>query len=225
MSDLSQPIAYILDDEQHTTSLLQHALGELPIESMCFATLASLLSASRNQRPQCIVTEHNLSDGTGLQLQQELQNRGDTTPIVVLTSAATVAVAVAYMQAGAVTVLEKPAQPSDIVAAIKQALVQDAKCYELQQRLKALRSSQSELTAQEKRVMESVIGGKLNKVIAGDLDVSVRTVEKIRARILRKFRCENATELAARATELQVLTERVIPLGARALDTCFEPRC
>lgn len=225
MNTSGPPTAYLIESDPTLAERLQALLMENGIASEVFLSAAALLAASRCLRPRCLVVEHNLSDRTGLQLQQELRDRGESMPLVVLTSAATVPLAVTYMQNGAVSVLEKPAKPTEVLEAVRLALAEDKRCYELQQRMEALKSADKELTAQERRVMGAVVGGKLNKVIANDLDVSVRTVEKIRARILRKFRVDNATELAAKATELQVLTERVAPLSTRSLLNCIDPRC
>ena len=218
------PRVYVLDPDPGQGAATAEMLTRHGLTVETFSSIDEYRSQESLSRPRCLVVEHQLGGQTALQLQAELQENADSTPLVVLTAMATVALAVRYMQNGAESVLEKPCDAAALLGAVQQALSQDARCYEIQQRLTDLRSSERELTPQERRVMAAVIGGKLNKVIANDLDVSVRTVEKIRARVLRKFRVDNATELAAKATELQVLTERVLPNHTRTLH-CLEPRC
>ncbi|TWT35659.1 Response regulator protein TodT [Posidoniimonas corsicana] len=221
----SQRVVYVAHCDPQVREALAAELRSDTIDARTLPSAGACLEIQRESRPHCLVVGHDLGGTTGLQLQQELKARGDATPLVVLAGQATVAAAVEYMQQGAVTVLEEPYAAETLRRAVGKALDQDAMCMDLRSRLTALKSSASELTAQERRVMDAVIGGKLNKAIANDLDVSVRTVEKIRARVLRKFRAENATQLAAKATELQLLTERTIPLGAVALSECVSPRC
>lgn len=192
---------------------IQRAISELMVNwGICCETFSSAeeyLEATSGSRPGCLLLDHKLSGIDGLKLQQELADRNDTTPIVVMSGAATVQMTLQYLENGALTLLEKPCTPEDIRHAVTSAIEFDRRQAELAKRFEDLKSFDESLSDRERNVLERVVRGQLNKSIARDLEVSQRTVENTRARLLRKFHAETAAELAAKAAELRVLSDSV----------------
>lgn len=132
---------------------------------------------------------------SGLELQEELTSRGITLPVVVLTAYARTALTVRAVQAGAVTVLEKPYQDDDLWDAIRKALAQDAASRVERRRRQDIRRRLARLTPAQYQVMDLIVAGKPNKVIAQELDVSVRTVENRRHEVFQVMQAGSVAEL------------------------------
>lgn len=153
--------------------------------------------------PGCIVTDLRLAGMSGQDLQRRLIEAGCPLPLIVVTGHATVPVAVQIMEQGAVTLLQKPYKPAELLAAIQRALVRpptvrpsDAQLAELRQRL-------ATLSHEESQVMQLLLAGRTNKVIAATLELSMRTVDRRRRSVLDKVGVDSVPELARLAGMLQ----------------------
>jgi FixJ family two-component response regulator len=140
---------------------------------------------------------------SGLELQMQLNDRHSIMPIVFITGHGDVPMAVEAMQAGAVDFIQKPFRDQDLIDRINRALEKDkAMRGELRER-DEIRRRMSQLTPREREVLELVTQGKANKVIAGDLNVSQRTVEIHRARVMEKMGAASLAHLVRMVIEAQ----------------------
>ncbi|NVO07037.1 MAG: response regulator transcription factor [Rhodoferax sp.] len=144
----------------------------------------------------CILLDVRMEPLSGLQVYDELVARGVRTPVIFLTGHGDIRMAVAALKKGAFDFVEKPFGDAALVERVRDALASDA---EQQQRLRdgdSRGALLAALTPREQEVMHRVAMGKLNKVIADEMNVSMRTVEVYRARVYAKLHVRSAAELA-----------------------------
>ena len=135
----------------------------------------------------CMVLDIRMPGMNGMELQRQLNSRNSILPIIFVTGHGDVPMAVEAMQKGAVDFVQKPYREEELLGKIQQAIAADAESRaELAEKHKIVERLQ-ELTPREKQVMDLMIEGKANKVIAFDLDISQRTVEIHRARVMEKM--------------------------------------
>ena len=135
----------------------------------------------------CLVLDIRMPGMNGMELQRQLNMRNSILPIIFVTGHGDVPMAVEAMQRGAVDFVQKPYREEELLGKIQQAIAADTENRaELEAKHKII-DRLAELTPREKQVMELMIEGKANKVIAYDLDISQRTVEIHRARVMEKM--------------------------------------
>ena len=140
---------------------------------------------------------------SGLELQERLNERHAILPIIFITGHGDVPMAVEALQAGALDFLQKPFRDQDLIDRIGKALDKDAANRRDLVELKEIAKRFEQLTPRERKVMELVTQGKANKVIAGDLDISQRTVEIHRARVMEKTHASSLAHLVRMVLRLQ----------------------
>ncbi len=186
MKEKPATVFVIDDDEAVRTSLrlLLKSVG-LPVET--FASAQEFLDQYDEDRAGCLVLDIRMPGISGLELQQHLNDRNSITPIVFITGHGDVPMAVEAMQAGAVDFIQKPFRDQDLIDRINRALEKDSSMRSELRERDEIRRRMSQLTPREREVLDLVTQGKANKVIAGDLNVSQRTVEIHRARVMEKM--------------------------------------
>ena len=185
---------FIVDDDQAVRDSLRMLLRSIGLQAEAFASAHEFLEAY-GDRPGCLVLDIRMPGMSGLELQDELNRRQAILPIIFITGHGDVPMAVEAMQAGAVDFLQKPFRDQDLIDRINQALERDCRNRELLRERKAIIERLATLTPREHEVLELVTQGKANKVIAGDLNVSQRTVEIHRARVMEKMRAASLAHL------------------------------
>ncbi len=191
-SAADSPTVFIVDDEadvRDSVGLLVRS-AELAVET--FASAGEFLQACDRERPGCVVLDVRMPGLSGLAAQQQLLKRGITLPIIFISGHGDIAMAV---QAGALDFLEKPFDDQVLLDRVHKALVIDAENRAHAAAEAEIRRRLQTLTPRECEVMEQLIEGKVNKIIAQELDVSTRTVEIHRARVLHKMRVSNVSQL------------------------------
>jgi two-component system response regulator FixJ len=143
----------------------------------------------------CLLLDVRLPGMSGLALQRTLRERGIRLPIVFISGHGDIPMAVEAVNAGALDFLEKPFDDDALLERIDRALALDREQSEHDQAVATIEERIDSLTPRERDVMEEILRGKLNKVIAADLDLSIRTVEVHRARVLEKLHARNGSEL------------------------------
>ena len=186
MKEKPATVFVIDDDEAVRTSLrlLLKSVG-LPVET--FASAQEFLDQYDEDRAGCLVLDIRMPGISGLELQQHLNDRNSIMPIVFITGHGDVPMAVEAMQAGAVDFIQKPFRDQDLIDRINRALDKDREMRSELRERDEIRRRMSQLTPREHEVLDLVTQGKANKVIAGDLNVSQRTVEIHRARVMEKM--------------------------------------
>ncbi len=200
MKEKPATVFVVDDDEAVRTSLrlLLKSVG-LPVET--HAAAQEFLDQYDPDRAGCLVLDIRMPGMSGLELQQQLNDRHSITPIVFITGHGDVPMAVEAMQAGAVDFIQKPFRDQDLIDRINRALEKDREMRSSLKERDEIRRRMGQLTPREGEVLELVTQGKANKVIAGDLNVSQRTVEIHRARVMEKMGANSLAHLVRMVIE------------------------
>lgn len=191
----SEATVFIVDDDEAVRDSLGLLLRSVGYRARCYAGARDFLKAFDPRDYGCLVLDIRMPGMTGLELQKHLAEIGCNIPIVFITGHGDIPMAVEAVRQGAVDFLQKPFADQELVDRINDAMKQAAQQREGElERLEILDRVES-LTAREKQVMGQVVLGKANKVIAGDLGVSQRTVEIHRARVMEKMQANSLAHL------------------------------
>lgn len=191
------PIVILVDDDAEVRRSLSLFLGLSGYKALTYASADELLRDLDLDSDQagCIVLDLRMPEMNGLELQEILRARGCLLPIIFITAYGDVPASVRAIKGGAIDFLEKPFSTEHLIARIDEAV-------ELNGRLRARVEAQLEveertkdLTPREREVLQQVTAGLSNKEIARELDISPRTVEKYRARMMEKMRAASVAEL------------------------------
>lgn len=203
---LGIPTVYLVDDEAVVRDALAWLLRSRRLLSEGFANAEAFeahlatrdLAAGWPTSPSCLLLDVRMPGTSGLVLFERLVERGLTSalPVIFLTGHGDVPTAVAAVKRGAFDFVEKPFSDNALVDRVQQALEVSAQAIGRRRVRQQLQRSLAELTEREREVMERVIAGLANKLIADELDISVRTVEVHRARVFEKMNVRSAVELA-----------------------------
>jgi FixJ family two-component response regulator len=186
---------FIVDPDQAVVTLVRAIAEEMRVPCESFARAEEFLAAYKDDRPGCLVTEFRLLGINGLELQDTLAADYCSLPIVFVAANAETRLSVRAMQNGAVTVLEKPLSHQELWDSIRRALTRDENTRRIDAKHTMVRRRLGLLTEKERQVLDLMIQGKANKLIASRLDVSVRTVEARRHQIFQKTKTDSVAEL------------------------------
>ena len=194
MSAALQPAAYIVDDDESIRTLWRWLMQSNGIEVRTFATAAEFIEAYRGGGG-CLVLDVRMPGMSGTELHEYLKGRGIRIPVVFVTGHGDVPTAVSALKGGAVDFIQKPFDYREALGIIRGAFERDAAIREQGARRAQLEARLASLTEREREVLERVIAGKQNKVIAGELAISVKTVEVHRAKVMEKSGAASVAEL------------------------------
>lgn len=206
-SVLGTPMVYLVDDEEVVRDALAWLLRSRRLLSECHdsaeAFYQALFAQARDEwprAPSCLVLDIRMAGMSGIALFERLTDEGriDALPVIFLTGHGDVPTAVAAVKRGAFDFVEKPFSDNALVDRIQRALEVSAEAIRRRIDRGRVRRLVAELTDREREVMEHVVAGRPNKLIARLLDISVRTVEVHRARLFEKMGARSAVELANR---------------------------
>lgn len=184
---------FVVDDDEAVRKSLRLLLKSQGMPVVTHESAAEFLATYDPEQPGCIILDVRMPGMSGLELQQELNRRGAVIPVVFITGHGDVPMAVEAMKHGAVDFLQKPFSDKELSDRIQRALATDLRNRKLLDEKDRIRARLAALTRRELQVLQLVTLGKANKVIAGDLGVSQRTVEIHRAHLMQKM---GATSLA-----------------------------
>jgi FixJ family two-component response regulator len=198
MSAPPVPTAYVVDDEESIRSLWQWLMASNGIAVQTFPTATAFIQSYRRGDPGCLVLDVRLPGMSGPELQDHLRQEALEIPIVFVSAHADVPTAVNALKGGAVDFIQKPFDYREAVAAVRRALERDAQNRERSTKRAQLAERLAALTERERGVLQRIIEGKANKVIAAELDISVKTVEAHRAKVMEKMAVDSVAELVQR---------------------------
>jgi two-component system response regulator FixJ len=196
-------LVYIVDDDEAVRDSLALLLESAGHDVAAFETAIQALESCRDRRPHCIITDVRMPEMDGLEFQTQLAAEKLGVPVIVMTGHADVPLAVRAMKAGAADFIEKPFTDDQILASIAAAL--SVPGGEPDPELAAQVES---LTPRERDVLELLVVGHPNKVIAHRLDISPRTVEIHRAHVMEKMRARSLPELVRLAMRAGIASLR-----------------
>lgn len=189
------PKIYIVDDEEAMRDSLTWMLEGESYETQCFPSAEDFLGALSDDMAGCLVLDVRMPGMSGLELQERLLAMGNHLPVIFITGHGDVPMAVSALQRGACDFVQKPFEDQDMLARIRKALTLDCQRTAQRQRDTALLQRVKQLSSREYEVMRLVVEGKLNKQIADELDISMKTVEAHRSRIMDKMGARTIPEL------------------------------
>lgn len=207
--EATEQIVFVIDDDESVRDSIAALVDIRGLQVETFSTAESFLERYSADTPGCVVTDLRIEHGmTGIELQEELAARGYTIPVVVISAYANVSNAVQAMNNGAVTLLEKNCTTDELWSSIVEALQRDRDSRKEKSEQNELLDRFSQLKPEELEVMTRIVRGTLNKVIAHDLKISLRTVETRRHNILEKTGCDSVAELVRAYVQLESVLGR-----------------
>ncbi len=203
MVDQAHPATvFAVDDDdgvRHSLGILLDAAG---YRAQTYASGAAFLAEYDPSRAGCLLLDMRMPGMSGMDLLQALADRGAFLPVIFITGHGDVPMAVEAMKAGAFDFLQKPFKHQDLLDRIARAMKADAEAREALLHVDELRRRHATLTPREHDVMNMVVAGNANKVIAMDLKLSERTVEIHRARVMEKMHTRSIAHLVRMAMEM-----------------------
>ena len=190
--------AHVIDDDDDARESLAFLLSTADVPTETYASARAFLEVAA-EAAGVVVTDVRMPEMDGLELVRRLKAQGVALPVIVMTGHGDVPLAVEAMKAGVIDFIEKPYDDETMLGAIRQALTRgDESQAQSDERAELVRRIES-LSPRERQVLEGLVAGKANKVIAYDLDISPRTVEIYRAHVMTKMQAQSLSELVRMA--------------------------
>ena len=186
---------YVVDDDDAARESVLALVGQKGLRAQGFTSAEAFLAAFDPAAKGCLVVDVRMHGMTGLQLIEQLAQRQSPLPVVVITGYADVPMAVRAMQMGAVTFLEKPCHDQELWGAIQQALAIEQQRQQERALQVEIAARIASLTEEEATIFRMLLAGKVNKRIAIELDLGLRTVELRRSTIMRKMQAASLADL------------------------------
>jgi two-component system response regulator FixJ len=206
----SDAVVHVVDDDVAVRKSLAFLLASDGLAVRLHESASAFLDEVKDIDAGCIVTDVRMPGIDGMEFLRRLKARGSTLPVIVMTGHADVPMAVEAMKEGAVDFIEKPFGDEVFLTAVRSALLrQDRNVHQTPELLQAQARLDS-LSERERQVLDGLVAGKANKVIAFDLGISPRTVEIYRANVMSKMQARSLSELVRMA----LLIEGVNGTGA-----------
>jgi FixJ family two-component response regulator len=170
-------------------------LSSVGIDNQTFDSAAAFLDAFSPDHIACLVADVRMPLMSGLELQKELNARQAAIPIIFITGHGDVPMAVTTMKKGALDFIEKPFKEEELLSLVESMLEQARSAFSQHQEAASRDALLSRLTTRESQVLERIVAGRLNKQIADDLGISIKTVEAHRANIMEKLNANTVADL------------------------------
>ena len=193
---MSTPQAHLVDDDEAIRDALAWLLKSRDLPCTTYDCAEAFLAAWTPKLAGCVILDMRMPGMSGLDCFDALDERQSTLPVIFLTGHGDVPLAVATLKKGAFDFFEKPFNDNDLATSVREAMDLDARQRAASATIDSVNSRLSTLTMRERQIMELVLLGKFNKVIADDLNISMRTVEVHRANLFEKMKVKTAVELA-----------------------------
>lgn len=191
----SEPVVHVIDDDAGVRESLEFLLDCSGIAARTYASAVHFLETAMPVADGCIITDVRMPEINGMDLLARLTEMGVTTPVIVITGHADVPMAIQALRAGVTDFIEKPFSDEAILIAVRAALAKQRDRAEIERERDESLQRIAALSGREREVMEGLVDGKSNKVIAFDLDISARTVEVYRANVMTKLQVRTLSEL------------------------------
>jgi two-component system response regulator FixJ len=205
-------VVHVVDDDVEVRQSLSFLLATAGLAVRLYESAISFLEAVKERPSGCILTDVRMPGIDGIEFLRRLKARGFSVPVIVMTGHADVPMAVEAMKEGAVDFIEKPFNDDLLIGTIHSALEAHDRAAQRHGQSAEIRARLDSLSERERQVLEGLVAGKANKVIAYDLGISPRTVEIYRANVMSKMQAGSLSELVRMA--LLVGTAVVGPAGA-----------
>ena len=198
------PVVFIIDDDETVRETVADLLHSVGLGAQTFGSATEFLEAKRPDVPGCIVLDVRLPGARGLEVQRTLTDSNILLPIIFISGHGTIPMSVKAMKSGAKEFLTKPLNEQEFLDAVQACIEQDRVRRQQTRLVAELRQRFNSLTPREQEVLPFVITGRLNKQIAGQLELSEMTVKVHRGQIMRKMRARSLVELVRMADQLGI---------------------
>ena len=186
---------YVVDDDEAVRDSLQWLLEGKDYRVRCFDSAETFLSRYDPREVACLIVDIRMPGISGLELQDRLVERKSPLPIVFITGHGDVPMAVTTMKKGAMDFIQKPFKEEELVSLVERMLDQARDSFNESQTAANRDALMAKLTTREAQVLERIVAGRLNKQIADDLGISIKTVEAHRANIMEKLNANTVADL------------------------------
>jgi len=194
-------VAFLIDDDAAVRDALSWLLRSRGVPSQDWSSAEAFLSDYNPQMQGCLVVDIRMQDMTGLELFDRLRDLECRMPIIFLTGHGELSKAVQVLKQGAFDFIEKPFNDNELADRVLEALAWDEARRARGQQSHAIHDRLRSLTSREKEVMAHIIKGQMNKIIADELNIAMRTVEVHRSHVFEKMGVRSAVELATLLAE------------------------
>jgi two-component system response regulator FixJ len=198
----AEATVFVVDDDADLRESLGWLFESAGLRAKTYSTAQEFLAGYDPDEPGCLLLDVRMPEGlSGLALQEELTRRGVSPPIIIMTGHARVPMAVRAFKGGAIDFIQKPFSDEMLLDRIRRAIGLDRRTRQARIECSKFAALLTHLTPREREVMELVIVGKPNKIIAADLDISPKTVEIHRGRVMEKLQVDSVAELVRLALQ------------------------
>lgn len=198
------PTVYIVDDDEAVRDSLAVLLQTAGFNIATYSSGDAFVDALDATGNGCLIIDVRMPGRSGLDIQKMLVERNTTLPVIIVTGHGDLPMAVNAMKSGAVDFIEKPFDADALIQSVRAALKSSAENLQDANQIDEIKQKLARLTARERQVLDELVTGNLNKVIAFNLDISPRTVEIHRARAMEKMQARNLAHLVRMAITVGV---------------------
>ncbi len=195
----NEPVVHVVDDDPAIRDSLGFLLDTAGLASRTYESAAALLARAGELEPGCIVTDVRMPEMNGLEMVRRLTEMGVRQPVIVMTGHADVPLAIEAVRAGVKDFVEKPFDDEALLTSIRSAVAEQLEASVQAGQGAEVRDRLASLSTRERQVLEGLVAGHANKVIAYDLEISPRTVEVYRANVMTKMQARSLSELVRMA--------------------------
>lgn len=196
---LNEPKVHIVDDDDAVRNAISLLLQSEDIPAFSYASAEAFLKNNRDFNSGCLLLDVRMPDVNGLELLDLLKKKNVTIPVIFITGHGDINMAVRAMKDGAADFIEKPFNNDHLISKVKFYLDKSELLGKNKQQLDDIEERINSLTKREREVMELLVNGQQNKVIARVLNISPRTVELHRAKVMKKLNARSLSDLVKAA--------------------------
>jgi two-component system response regulator FixJ len=191
----NEPTVFIVDDDDEVREAIGLLMESVGLASERFDSGWAYLACFDPARPGCLILDVRMRQMSGLELQERLAQEPIHPPVIIITGHGDVPMAVRAVKNGAVDFIEKPFNDQELLDAVHRAIDIDAEQRGHALEIANIQTRMERLTKREREVLDQIVAGKRNKVIAADLGISQSTVEAHRAKVMEKLEVRSLSDL------------------------------
>ena len=199
-------IVHIVDDDESLRHALRRLFSSVGLKVSIYGSVGELTSTWKLDSPGCLVLDVRLPGTSGLEFQTQLAGLGINLPVILMTGHGDIPMSVRAMKAGAVDFLPKPFREQDMLDAVASAINRDRNRRAIERQTADIKDHFAALSLREQQVMTMAAAGRMNKQIAGDLEISEITVKIHRGSAMRKMQARTFADLVRMANTLKLIS-------------------
>jgi FixJ family two-component response regulator len=205
MAHQGRATVFVIDDDELVRESVADLLRSVGLDAQTFGSTQAFLQAKLPDAPACIVLDVRLPGASGLEFQRTLTDSNIALPVIFITGHGDISMSVRAIKSGAKDFLTKPLREQELLDAVQAAIEADRVRRQQASLVAELKERFNSLTSREREVLPFVVSGRLNKQIAGELQVSEMTIKVHRGQIMRKMRARSLVDLVRMADRLGII--------------------